>query len=207
MSWNASGRLQGFWNDSLRLWSLKSFFKTFWSFEACLSTFTNFDPQKLAINFNKISLFSSHSYVFSAPETMIDSIPGTLMLTDCLEQCQTNDSCSSVNYETGLCILFSSNADKLPGKLHGISTKSEEFFKSTRLKRCANNILRTMSSSCLLPWLNGFEKMNGKWNYVRFTRRAFVLKKLSRGNSSRVAVSIAHTSRVFRFLSLTCFKH
>lgn len=49
---------------------------------------------------------------------MLDSIPGTLMLTDCLEQCQTNDSCSSVNYETGLCILFSSNADKLPGKLH-----------------------------------------------------------------------------------------
>ena len=47
---------------------------------------------------------------------MLDSIPGTLMLTDCLEQCQSNDSCSSVNYETGLCILFSSNADKLPGK-------------------------------------------------------------------------------------------
>lgn len=47
---------------------------------------------------------------------MLDSIPGTLMLTDCLEQCQSNDSCSSVNYETGLCILFTSNADKLPGK-------------------------------------------------------------------------------------------
>lgn len=49
---------------------------------------------------------------------MLDSVPGTLMLTDCLEQCQSNDSCSSVNYETGLCILFSSNADKLPGKEH-----------------------------------------------------------------------------------------
>lgn len=60
---------------------------------------------------------SDPRYVFSAPETMLDSIPGTLMLTDCLEQCQSNDSCSSVNYETGLCILFSSNADKLPGKL------------------------------------------------------------------------------------------
>jgi hypothetical protein len=38
------------------------------------------------------------------------------MLTDCLEQCQANETCSSVNYETGLCVLFSSNADKLPGK-------------------------------------------------------------------------------------------
>lgn len=38
------------------------------------------------------------------------------MITDCLEACQNNDSCSSVNYETGLCVLFSSNADRLPGK-------------------------------------------------------------------------------------------
>ncbi|XP_037909523.1 uncharacterized protein LOC119650659 isoform X2 [Hermetia illucens] len=43
------------------------------------------------------------------------------MLTDCLEACQHNDSCSAVNYETGLCVLFSSNADKLPGAL----TKSQ----------------------------------------------------------------------------------
>lgn len=38
------------------------------------------------------------------------------MLTDCLEACQANESCGAVNYETGLCVLFSSNADKLPGK-------------------------------------------------------------------------------------------
>lgn len=54
-------------------------------------------------------------YVFSAPGKLLDSMPGTLMLTDCLEACQSNDTCSSVNYETGLCVLFSSNADKLPG--------------------------------------------------------------------------------------------
>lgn len=54
--------------------------------------------------------------VFSAPGNVIDSIPGTLMLTDCLETCQGNESCQSVNYETGLCVLFSSNADVLPGK-------------------------------------------------------------------------------------------
>ncbi|KAL3278964.1 hypothetical protein HHI36_016482 [Cryptolaemus montrouzieri] len=54
--------------------------------------------------------------VFSAPANVLDSIPGTLMLTDCLETCQGNDSCQSVNYETGLCVLFNSNADVLPGK-------------------------------------------------------------------------------------------
>ncbi|XP_022118072.1 uncharacterized protein LOC110995296 [Pieris rapae] len=60
-------------------------------------------------------------YVFSAPSHILDDIPGTLMLTDCLEQCQTNDTCRAVNYETGLCVLFSSDADQLPGAL----TKSQ----------------------------------------------------------------------------------
>lgn len=55
-------------------------------------------------------------YVFSAPDQLLESMPGTLMLTDCLEACQANESCGAVNYETGLCVLFSSNADKLPGK-------------------------------------------------------------------------------------------
>jgi len=57
-------------------------------------------------------------YVFTAPDDLLDSIPGTLMLTDCLEACHTNDSCESVNYETGLCVMFSSNADAYPGKIH-----------------------------------------------------------------------------------------
>lgn len=55
-------------------------------------------------------------YVFSAPNDLLDSLPGTLMLTDCLEACQGNDSCQAVNYETGLCVLFSSNADTYPGE-------------------------------------------------------------------------------------------
>ncbi|KAH8388362.1 hypothetical protein KR093_005132, partial [Drosophila rubida] len=61
------------------------------------------------------------SYVFSAPGRLLDSLPGTLMLTDCLESCQNNETCQSINYETGLCVLFSSNADILPGAL----TKSQ----------------------------------------------------------------------------------
>ncbi|XP_014217059.1 uncharacterized protein LOC106645663 [Copidosoma floridanum] len=56
-------------------------------------------------------------YVYTAPKNMIESIPGSLMLTECLETCQSNDSCQAVNYETGLCVLFSSNADSNPGAL------------------------------------------------------------------------------------------
>lgn len=61
-------------------------------------------------------MFFDCSYVFSAPEQLLESMPGTLMLTDCLEACQANESCGAVNYETGLCVLFSANSDKLPGK-------------------------------------------------------------------------------------------
>lgn len=42
------------------------------------------------------------------------------MLTDCLEACQGNETCHAVNYETGLCVLFSANADQLPGKFKKI---------------------------------------------------------------------------------------
>lgn len=65
--------------------------------------------------FNLFFQSSPFSYVFSAPDQLLESMPGTLMLTDCLEACQANESCGAVNYETGLCVLFSSNADKLPG--------------------------------------------------------------------------------------------
>lgn len=56
-------------------------------------------------------------YVYTAPTNMLESIPGSLMLTDCLETCQGNESCQAVNYETGLCVLFNSNADSNPGAL------------------------------------------------------------------------------------------
>lgn len=55
-------------------------------------------------------------YVYSTPKDLLDSIPGTLMLTDCLEACQSNELCKAVNYETGLCVLFSSTADQHPGQ-------------------------------------------------------------------------------------------
>lgn len=57
--------------------------------------------------------------MLSSSENMLDAVP-LLMLTECLEQCRNNESCSSVNYETGLCVLFSTQADKLPGTVRQI---------------------------------------------------------------------------------------
>jgi len=54
-------------------------------------------------------LITGSVYSGSQSDT-IASLPGTLKLTDCLLECQRNLSCQSVNYETGLCILFSSSA-------------------------------------------------------------------------------------------------
>ena len=77
-------------------------------FTSCRVSAEECDPEM--IGFELVT-----GYVFSAPLDVMDSLPGTLMLTDCLESCQTNDSCQAVNYETGLCVLFSSNADTYPG--------------------------------------------------------------------------------------------
>ena len=55
-------------------------------------------------------------YVYTAPDDMLDSRPGTLMLTDCIELCRRNSTCKSANFETGLCVLFGSSADDYPGK-------------------------------------------------------------------------------------------
>ena len=52
---------------------------------------------------------------------MLDSQPGTLILNDCIETCRKNSSCKSINFETGLCVLFSSSADDNKGEL----TKSQ----------------------------------------------------------------------------------
>ncbi|KAA0192347.1 hypothetical protein HAZT_HAZT001567 [Hyalella azteca] len=53
-------------------------------------------------------------FVYSSPSDMLDSLPGTLKITDCLEMCRNNASCMAVNYETGLCVLFASSADVYP---------------------------------------------------------------------------------------------
>jgi hypothetical protein len=49
------------------------------------------------------------------------------MLTDCIDTCQKNSSCRSINYETGLCVLFASNADDGEGKGTFLSESTDVF--------------------------------------------------------------------------------
>ena len=65
---------------------------------------------------DQVSFEMVTGYVYTAPADMLDSQPGTLMLTDCIDTCRRNASCQSINYETGLCVLFASNADGGEGK-------------------------------------------------------------------------------------------
>ena len=65
-------------------------------------------------------------YVYTAPDDMLDSRPGTLMLTDCIDLCRKNATCRSANFETGLCVLFASSADQYPG------TGSYKIFQAMR---------------------------------------------------------------------------
>ena len=55
--------------------------------------------------------------VFTAPEFILDTRSGVLLLEECISICNGNSSCMSVNYETGLCVLFTDSADQYPGNL------------------------------------------------------------------------------------------
>ena len=55
-------------------------------------------------------------YVFTAPEEILDTRPDTLQLAECIENCRANSSCAALNFETGLCVLFRTNAFDTPGK-------------------------------------------------------------------------------------------
>ena len=49
-------------------------------------------------------------YVFTAPEEILDTRPDTLQLSECI------DACAALNFETGLCVLFRTNALDAPRK-------------------------------------------------------------------------------------------
>ena len=54
--------------------------------------------------------------LFSLSSFAVDTRTGVLLLEDCISLCMSNTSCLSINYETGLCVLFSSSAELSPGK-------------------------------------------------------------------------------------------
>ncbi|XP_042903119.1 uncharacterized protein [Parasteatoda tepidariorum] len=56
-------------------------------------------------------------YVYTSPGDTMELVPGTLKLTDCLSLCNNNATCQAINFETGLCVLFSSSAAQRPAAL------------------------------------------------------------------------------------------
>ena len=88
-------------------------------------------------------------FVYTAPADMLDSQPGTLILNDCIETCRKNASCKSINFETGLCVLFSSSADDNKSQL----TKSQyPVFTIYVQKNCLAS-----AASCNAAW--SFERV------------------------------------------------
>ena len=53
-------------------------------------------------------------HVYTSPADTVTMIPGVLHLSECLEHCHNNQSCKSLNFETGLCVLLSSSALQRP---------------------------------------------------------------------------------------------
>ncbi|GFY47512.1 uncharacterized protein TNIN_237211 [Trichonephila inaurata madagascariensis] len=72
---------------------------------------------KTPCSFEKQSFELVTGYVFTAPDDTLELVPGTLHLTECLSYCRHNASCRAVNFETGLCVLFSSSATDRPDAL------------------------------------------------------------------------------------------
>lgn len=57
-----------------------------------------------------------------APAVTLSSVSGVMHLTECLNRCLANDTCKSVNFQSGLCVLMGSSADQMPDAL-----KSSQF--------------------------------------------------------------------------------
>ncbi|XP_037089518.1 uncharacterized protein LOC119109871 [Pollicipes pollicipes] len=91
-------------------------------------------------------------YVYSAPGDLLDTRPGTLLLDECVQLCGDNGACRGLNYETGLCVLFSSSAEQFPGAI----TRSEYPVYTLYLQKVC---LSSVRSVCTRPW--AYERVQG----------------------------------------------
>lgn len=66
-------------------------------------------PIACPANQQSFELITGHVYSASAIDTLA-TIPETIQLTDCLANCLKEPGCQSLNFETGLCVLFNSTA-------------------------------------------------------------------------------------------------
>ena len=60
-------------------------------------------------------------YMYSSPPDILETRAGVLKLAECLKACVSRPTCEAVNYEVGLCVLFSTQAADKPG-MSSVST-------------------------------------------------------------------------------------
>ena len=88
--------------------------------------------------------------VFTAPSDTVTMLPGILHLTECLQWCLTNDTCKSVNFETGLCVLLSSSAIERP---EALTPSQFPVFTTYAQKVCLKGIYRQNIRISINHWL------------------------------------------------------
>ncbi|KAI1289639.1 hypothetical protein HDE_09128 [Halotydeus destructor] len=97
-------------------------------------------------------LITGQVYSSSMADTLA-TVPDSLQLTDCLDKCQADERCQSVNFETGLCVLFNSSAS---GSGSGLKPSQFPVFTIYAQKVCLSVEAKTR---CPRPW--AFERVLG----------------------------------------------
>ncbi|KAI1289816.1 hypothetical protein HDE_09060 [Halotydeus destructor] len=97
-------------------------------------------------------LTTGQVYSAESDET-IQTLPGTLQLTDCIGKCRDDPQCRSMNFETGLCVLFRTSANEKPA---GLQPSQFPVFTTYAQKVC---LAADVKSRCDRMWT--FERVPG----------------------------------------------
>lgn len=177
-------------------WSLTTFWENIFRRSMSLWQAPIFDSEASWWNWKIYKRTSIHRYLLSSSDNMIEAVP-LLMLSECLEQCRQNSSCRSINYETGLCVLFTTHADELPGM--------EMIVPGVHLQWTCENISRTIDQ--LLADGNRFsaERLNVYPVILSISRTACVLSSFSHHREYRFAIdriksSLSNKKALLHFL-------
>ncbi|XP_055949587.1 uncharacterized protein LOC129983909 [Argiope bruennichi] len=152
-------------------------------------------------------------YVYTSPGDTMELAPGTLKLTDCLSLCNANATCQAINFETGLCVLFSSSANQRPNALtpsqfpvftiyaHKVCLLGRkrcdrdwmfERVNGYELRDVARSSAIVMSrEACMELCLNEIQFQCRSANYNRMTGECFLSDK------DRTSLSLTSTNRYF----------
>ncbi|XP_022661228.1 uncharacterized protein LOC111250361 isoform X3 [Varroa destructor] len=119
-------------------------------------------------------------YVYTAPTETIELKAGVLQLQQCLQMCRDHNACRSVNFETGLCVLFSSSASERPESL---SPSQFPVFTIYAEKVCIQD------SGCVRDW--HYERVKG---YVLMAE----IKKIQTVSSRQQCIELCFTEADFQ---------